>query len=101
MKTIKNPVIGFQSFFIRIGDFRGNYYKYSASTAILNNAHLAWKQYKFPLSGNSTFQRTATGSMSLDSVNYVEFHADTWDYGYTFWLDGLQFYPCDWPFTGI
>ena len=39
--------------------------------------------------------------MNLDSTNYVEFHADTWDYGYTLWLDGLQFSPCDPPLTGI
>ena len=40
------------------------------------------------------------GTMSLDSVNYVEFHADTWDYGYTLWLDGVQFYPCS-PVTAV
>ena len=38
--------------------------------------------------------------MSLDDVNYVEFHADTWDYGYTLWVDGVQFAPCE-PVTGI
>jgi parallel beta-helix repeat protein len=101
VRTIKNPVIGFQGFFIRIGDFKGNYYRYSASTSLLNAANLIWKRYQFPLSGNTTFSRTATGNMSLDSVNYVEFHADTWDYGYTLWLDGLQFSPCNPPLTGI
>jgi hypothetical protein len=37
--------------------------------------------------------------MSLDNVNYVEFRADTWDFGYTLWLDGVQFKACN-P-TGI
>jgi hypothetical protein len=101
VRTIKNPVIGFQYFHIRIGDFKGNYYKYTASTSILNAAHLVWKRYQFPLSGNSTFSRTMVGNMNLDSTNYVEFHADTWDYGYTLWLDGLQFSPCDPPIMGI
>jgi hypothetical protein len=101
VRTIKNPVIGFQSFFIRIGDFKGNYYRYTASTALLNSANLTWKRYQFPLSGDPTFSRTMVGSMNLDSTNYVEFHADTWDYGYTLWLDGLQFSPCDPPLTGI
>ena len=101
VRTIKNVVIGFQGFFIRIGDFKGNYYRYSASTAVLNSANLVWKRYQFPLSGNSTFSRTMVGNMNLDSANYVEFHADTWDYGYTLWLDGLQFSPCDPPLTGI
>ncbi len=101
VRTIKNVVIGFQYFHIRIGDFKGNYYKYTASTTILNAANLVWKRYQFPLSGNSTFSRTMVGNMNLDSTNYVEFHADTWDYGYTLWLDGLQFSPCDPPLTGI
>ena len=101
VRTIKNPVIGFQSCFIRIGDFKGNYYRYSTSTGLFNGAHLNWKHYKIPLKGSTTFPRTMTGNMSLDSVNYIEFHADTWDYGYTLWLDGLQFTPCDPPLTGV
>jgi hypothetical protein len=100
IRTIKNPVIGFQYFHIRIGDPKGNYYKYTASTALLNAANLTWIQYKFPLSGDNTFFRSTVGQMTLDDVNYVEFHADTWDYGYTLWVDGVQFAPCD-PVTGI
>jgi hypothetical protein len=61
---------------------------------------LIWKQYKVPLAGNSQFTRTMVGNMSLDKVNYVEFHADTWDYGYTLWLDGVQFQLCS-PVTAI
>jgi len=30
----------------------------------------------------------------------VEFWADTWDYGFTLWLDGVQFTECD-PVTAI
>ncbi len=100
VRTIKFIPAGFQYFSIRIGDFKGNYYKYTASVSLLNNAHLNWKYYKFPLSGNSTFARTGLGTMSLDQVNYVEFHADTWDYGFTLWVDGVQFNPCD-PVTSV
>ena len=57
-------------------------------------------QYKFALSGSSQFTRSATGAMTLDQVNYVEFHADTWDYGFTLWVDGVQFNPCT-PLTGM
>ena len=32
--------------------------------------------------------------MDLDQVNYVEFHADTWDFGFTLWVDGVQFHDC-------
>jgi hypothetical protein len=100
VRTIRNIVIGFQHFHIRIGDVAGNYYKYTASPNLLTSANLIWKQYKVPLAGNTQFSRTTVGSMSLDQVNYVEFHADTWDYGYTLWLDGVQFQPCS-PVTAI
>ena len=100
VRTIRNIMIGFQYFHIRIGDAAGNYYKYTAAPSLLTAANLTWKHYQFPLSGNSQFVRTMVGTMSLDSVNYVEFHADTWDYGYTLWLDGVQFYPCS-PVTEV
>ncbi len=100
VRTIKQPQYGFQYFSVRIGDDHGNYYKYAASPTLLNAANLAWKYYKFPLSGNSQFSRTATGNMSLGQANYVEIHADTWDYGFTLWVDGLQFHPCT-PVTGM
>jgi len=100
VRTIPNIMIGFQYFHIRIGDVAGNYYKYTASATLLTSANLIWKQYKVPLAGNSQFNRTMVGTMSLDKVNYVEFHADTWDYGYTLWVDGVQFQICS-PVTAI
>jgi len=100
VRTIKFIPNGFQYFSIRIGDLSGNYFKYTASAALLSNAHLTWKHYQFPLSGNSTFVRSSSGSMSLDKINYVEIHADTWDYGFTLWVDGLQFSLCE-PVTSV
>ncbi|MFZ4520161.1 MAG: NosD domain-containing protein [Bacteroidales bacterium] len=100
VRTIKQPQYGFQFFSVRIGDDHGSYFKYTASPTLLNNANLAWKQYKFPLSGNTQFSRSTTGTMSLNQVNYVEIHADTWDYGFTLWADGVQFHPCS-PLTGV
>ena len=100
VRTIKNIVIGFQYFSVRIGDSKGNYYKYNAPSSYLNLANLVWTRYKFPLSGGLGFNRTSSGTMSLVNVNYVEIYADTWDYGFTLWVDGLQFSPCS-PVTGI
>lgn len=101
VRTIKEIPSGFQYFHIRIGDYKGNYYKYTSFPSLLNAANLTWKRYQFPLSGGPNFSRSTVGNMNLDSVNYVEFHADTWDYGYTLWVDGVQFSPCDPPMTGI
>ncbi len=100
VRTIRQPQYGFQFFSVRIGDDHGNYYKYTASPTLLNAANLMWKQYKFPLSGGGQFTRSAVGAMSLEQVNYVEIHADTWDYGFTLWVDGVQFAPCS-PIVGI
>jgi hypothetical protein len=99
VKTIKQPSYGFQAFHIRIGNTNQGYYEYTGQTSALNNANKVWKRYRIPIRGNSSFPRTIVGNMSLNNVNYVEFRADTWDFGYTLWLDGVQFKPCE-P-TGI
>jgi hypothetical protein len=100
VRTIKQPQFGFQFYHIRIGDHKGNYYKYTAQPGYLNNANYTWKRYKVPLAGGLGYTRTEIGTMSLDNVNYVEFNADTWDYGFTLWVDGVQFSPCD-PVTSV
>ena len=100
VRCIKQPTYGFQYFSVRLGDDHGNYYKYTASPTLLNAANNVWKQYKMPVAGNSQFSRTTSGAMTLNQVNYVEIHADTWDYGFTLWVDGVQFYQCS-PLTGI
>jgi len=94
VKTIKNPTYGFQGFFIRIGNYDHGYYQYTIPASDLNNAHKRWRHYNMPLAGSSKFVRTQVGDMNFDDVNYVEFHADTWDFGYTLWLDGVQFEDC-------
>lgn len=94
IKTIKNPNYGFQGFFIRIGNYDHGYYQYTIPASDLNNAHNRWRHYNMPLKGTSKFVRSQEGYMDLDQVNYVEFHADTWDFGYTLWVDGVQFKDC-------
>jgi parallel beta-helix repeat protein len=100
VRTIKQPQFGFQYFHVRVGDHKGDYFKYTAAVSLLNAANNSWKRYKFPLSGGLGFNRSTVGAMTLDDVNYVEFDADTWDYGFTLWVDGVQFAPCE-PVVGI
>lgn len=99
VKTHNPSSNGFQGFFVRVGNFTGSYYKYNASTSLLNNAKNTWKKYRIPLKGNTSFARSEVGQMDLNQTNYVEFHADTWGSGFTIWLDGVQFKDCN-P-TGI
>lgn len=99
VKTQNKSGYGFQNFFIRVGSLSGAYYTYTASTTLLNNAKNSWKRYRVPLKGTTSYVRSTTGNMDLSQTNYVEFHIDTWDAGYTVWLDGVQFRTCN-P-TGI
>ncbi len=99
VRTIKNPY-GFQYFSVRIGNARGGYYKYTGSSSLLNQANLTWKLLKVPLAGGNGFGRSVVGNMNYDSVNYVEIHADCWDYGFTLWVDGVQFEACT-PITSV
>jgi hypothetical protein len=51
----------------------------------------SWHLYRIPLAGDETWVRTQTGTVSLADISRFEFHNDTWDYGYTLYLDGLDF----------
>lgn len=95
VKTINKSRNGFQYFHVRVGNFTGGYFKYDAQATLLSNARNTWKKYRIPLRGNTTFVRSETGYMDLAKTNYVEFHADTWDSGFTIWLDGIQFRACN------
>lgn len=101
VKTIKNPIYGFQYFHLRLGNRTGGYFRYNASPGLLNAAHQNWKKYSFPLSGNAQFSRQSVGMVDLLDINYFELWADTWDYGFTLWLDGVSFSNCQNPSVGV
>lgn len=94
VKTANKSSYGFQYFNVRVGNFTGGYYQYTAQTSLLNNAKNVWKKYRIPLKGNTSYVKSEVGHMDLSQTNYVEFHVDTWDAGYTLWLDGVQFKAC-------
>ncbi len=58
------------------------------NTSMSNNV---WRRYSIPLSGDSQWVRTTTGTPDLSRVNQIEIHQDTWDYGFTVYYDGLEF----------
>jgi hypothetical protein len=111
-----NPNIGFQngSPWVRLKDDEGNYFEYQyylggSPHDLLNEARGTWRSYQIPLYADSHTQngwrRTTYGSPALFDIQYVEIHADTWDYGFTLWLDGVSFdlpdyYYCDFNFDG-
>jgi uncharacterized repeat protein (TIGR01451 family) len=95
-----NTTIGFQegSPWIRLKDSNGNYYQYQyylngGPYDLLNEARNQWRQYNIPIyasdSENNGWRRTAFGTPDIAHINRLEFHADTWDYGFKYWLDGV------------
>jgi len=56
-----------------------------------NDAREDWVEIVVPYAGNARWQRTNVGSPNLSAVTAVEIHADTWDAGFTLWIDGLTF----------
>ena len=94
LKTINTTGYGFQYHQIRLGNLCGGYYKYAGSASVLNSANGTWKRIKVPLAGGGSpynYLRTAVGDVSLDDISYVSIHADTWDFGFEIWLDGVHF----------
>jgi parallel beta-helix repeat protein len=94
LKTSNTTGYGFQYHQIRVGNLCGGYYKYSGSPNVLNAANGTWKKINVPLAGGGSpynYVRTAVGTVSLDDISWVSIHADTWDFGFTIWLDGVHF----------
>lgn len=89
----ENPSTGFQngSPWVRLSTTSGDYIEIGATSEILNNAIGQWYRLAIPLAGNADWMRITSGSPDLAHVNWIEFHADTWDYGFDLWLDGLTF----------
>jgi hypothetical protein len=88
-----NPNLGFQSGspWVRVCTDPNDYYEYTPPWDLLNLARGQWLQLRIPFNGDDTWTPTAVGNPDLTDVNYVEIHADTWDYGFTLWFDGLSF----------
>ena len=43
------------------------------------------------MEGDAVWSRTEVGNVSLSDIRGIEIHADTWDYGFSLWVDGVGF----------
>jgi hypothetical protein len=93
---------GFQqdSPLIRLRDPNGGYFEFSyyqggGQYQLLNDARGVWKSYTVPLNASATqtngWRRTIVGNPRMDHIASLEFHADTWDFGFTLWYDRVGF----------
>jgi hypothetical protein len=101
---INNPANpwGFQDNFFRLGSNNctgSGYYEYTNDCyatgnyipCVMNISIGQWMKFEIPLSGNGDWPRTISGNPDLSEIDYVEFNADVWDYGFEMWVDGLTF----------
>ena len=84
---------GFQGNFpvVRLGTTEGDYYEFRPVRSYLNDARGQWVYCTVPLNGSADWTPVVVGNPSLAEVNFIQFHADTWDCGFTVWYDGLTF----------
>lgn len=92
----ENPGWGFQGDvpWVRLGCPDGSSFDLRpTSGAVLNLALDQWHEFVVPLAGDAEWQLSTTGAPSLAAVSSLEIHMDTWDYGFTAWIDGVRFTP--------
>ncbi|MBI5709726.1 MAG: PQQ-binding-like beta-propeller repeat protein [Candidatus Eisenbacteria bacterium] len=74
---------------------RYQYYLGGAPYDLLNDARGVWQRWAIPLDASPVeengWRRTVTGAPDMTRITSVELHADTWDYGFELWLDGVGF----------
>jgi hypothetical protein len=95
---------GFQneSPWIRLKDANGNYFEYAYyqngnRAEFLNGANYNWSEAVIPLDEpfvDDGWNGTTHGLPDISRIQYIEIHADTWNYGFNLWVDDVRF---DWP----
>ena len=88
----ENENIGFQNWspWIRLHGPNG-YIQFHANEEYLNGAIGQWVEFTIPMEGDEWWARSEVGSVSLADIRDIEIHADTWGYGFSLWVDGLNF----------
>ncbi len=76
---------------IRLGSSVSDYLELRPDREVLNDARGQWLHIAVPLNGDETWGRSVIGSPDLSNAAHIEIHADTWEYGFTLWIDGLEF----------
>ncbi|MBU1699514.1 MAG: PQQ-binding-like beta-propeller repeat protein [Candidatus Eisenbacteria bacterium] len=67
------------------------YIEYHSHNDILNDAVGHWIELEIPFDGDGVWTRTDHGNVSLSEIHSLRIHADTWDCGFSLWVDGVSF----------
>lgn len=86
------------------GYFEYRYFDHDQPAAPINGALGQWIEFVVPLhpvASSTGWRRTTVGSPKIQHVGSVEFHADTWDYGFTLWYDdiGVTDFDASWHYV--
>jgi hypothetical protein len=88
-----NSNIGYQngSPTIYLRNDNGSYFKYQPSDEVLNKTNASWTKFDVPLSGDSFWIQTQSGTPTFTDIDQIEIHTDTWGSGFTVQWDGMGF----------
>lgn len=90
LKPINNG-FGWQAFSVRlVNAHTGQSIEYKPNNLGILPLTGPFKQFKVPLAGDSVWQKVSS-SAGLGHIDYVEIHFDTWETGFTLWLDDVRF----------
>jgi hypothetical protein len=90
-ENVNSPGFQNNSPWIRIGTTETDYIEFHPTSEVLNQARDSWYEFRIPVNGDETWINTQVGSPDITEINFVEIHADTWEYGFRLWIDGLAF----------
>jgi len=85
---------------VRLGNHLDGYFQWTPNSDVLNSAINQWHEFVIPVSGDATWTRSTFGNPTLSRINYIQLLADTWDWGFTLWYDGVRFDPSPQPHRG-
>ncbi len=70
-----------------------NYYEYTPTTSSLfDSSKLRWQRFEIPVTGDSEWVRTSTGSPDLTDIDSLEIHPDSLGTSmYSVFFDGVRF----------
>lgn len=75
---------------IRLYSSPDDYFEFQAPREVLNDALGSWLTIRISLDGSSEWEKRVVGDPDIAHISCFEFHADTWDSGFTLWLDDLN-----------
>jgi hypothetical protein len=89
----ENPNIGFQnnSPWVILYTTPTDYFRIDPAYDVLNEARNQWYEFRIPFTNYGIWRVTRVGNPNLSQIRWIEIHADTWDSGFRYWIDGLRF----------